>query len=98
MASNTARANAAVNGVTLGATVLDALDGALPHADLAVANVLLRPVETILARLDAREAITSGYLAGERPAHPGWEHIESLELEGWAADRFCRIASATISS
>jgi hypothetical protein len=69
-----------------------------PHADLAVANVLLWPVEAILARLDAREAITSGYLACERPAHSGWEHVESLELDGWAADRFRRVASATISS
>jgi hypothetical protein len=33
----------------------------LPTADVAVANVLLRPVETILGRLEAHEAITSGY-------------------------------------
>ncbi len=96
VAVETTRANAAVNGVALDATVLDALDGALPQADLAVANVLLRPVETILARLDVREAITSGYLAGERPVHVGWEHVETVELDGWAADRFRRIASATI--
>ncbi len=98
VAVETTRTNAAVNGATLDVTMLDALDGALPHADLAVANVLLRPVEAILARLDAREAITSGYVAGERPAHSGWEHVESLELDGWAADRFRRVASATISS
>ena len=70
-------------------------------ADVAVANVLLGPVEAILARLDAREAITSGYLAGERPAHAGWGHVETAELDGWAADRFRRRlgagpASATI--
>ena len=60
----------------------------MPAADVAVANVLLLPVEAILARLDAREAMTSGYLAGERPAHPGWEHVETIERDGWAAVRF----------
>jgi ribosomal protein L11 methyltransferase len=102
VAVETTRANARVNAVTLDAAVLDALADALPPVDLAVANVLLRPVETILARLGAREAVTSGYLAGEHPAHVGWDYIESLELDGWAADRFRRrprvgSASATIS-
>ena len=55
-----------------------------------MANVLLAPVETILQRLDARDAITSGYLEGERPAHPGWEHVETAALDGWAAGRFRR--------
>jgi ribosomal protein L11 methyltransferase len=86
----TTHANAAANRVVVHATVCDALTGALPRADVAVANVLLRPVETILARLDADEAITSGYLAGERPAHAGWEHAENVERDGWAADRFRR--------
>ena len=59
--------------------------------DLAVANVLLRPVEVILGRLDADEAITSGYVAGERPSHDGWTHVETVALDGWAADRFRRL-------
>ena len=83
-------ANAHANGTAVEAVVADALDDRLAAVDVAVANVLLRPVEVILARLEAREAITSGYLPGERPAHPGWEHVESLELDGWAADRFVR--------
>lgn len=90
VAVETARANAAANGVSVSTAVVDALAEPLPRADLAVANVLLRPVEAILARLDVGEAITSGYLAGERPAHPGWAHVEALELDGWAADRFRR--------
>ena len=90
VAVETARANAAANGVELDVRVADALAGPLAVTDVAVANVLLRPVEAILARLGAPEAITSGYLAGERPAHPGWAHVETLELEGWAADRFRR--------
>src|SRR6185312_9079748 len=79
-----------VDPVAVDAAVLDALAEPLPVADVAVANVLLGPVEAILARLDAREAITSGYLAGERPAHAGWGHVETAELDGWAADRFRR--------
>ena len=88
VAVETTRANAVTNGVAVEAAAVDALFDPLPVADAAVANVLLHPVEAILARLDAREAVTSGYLAGERPAHPGWAHVESLELDGWAADRF----------
>jgi ribosomal protein L11 methyltransferase len=87
-------ANAEANGVRLVARTLDALEEELPAADVAVANVLLAPVERILARLETREAITSGYLVGERPAHPGWSHVETLELDGWAADRFRARATA----
>ena len=94
VAVETTRANAAANDVVVEARVLDARAGLLPAADVAVANVLLRPVEAILARLDAAEAITSGYLAGERPRHAGWEHVESAEQEGWAADRFVRHGGA----
>ncbi|HET9289230.1 MAG TPA: 50S ribosomal protein L11 methyltransferase [Gaiella sp.] len=90
VAVETTRANAAANGVELDARVVDALSGRLPAADVAVANVLLAPVEAILARLHATQAITSGYLARQRPAHPGWAHLETLALEGWAADRFRR--------
>jgi ribosomal protein L11 methyltransferase len=80
------RANAAANGVELEARLVDALRNPLPTADVAVANVLLAPVEKILGRLDSAVAITSGYLAGEVPAHPGWERIETRTLDGWAAD------------
>jgi ribosomal protein L11 methyltransferase len=90
VAVETTRANAEANGVALHAAVVDALAETLPQAALAVVNVLLHPVEGILARLDSREAITSGYVAGERPAHPGWSHVETVELDGWAADRFRR--------
>jgi ribosomal protein L11 methyltransferase len=90
VAVETTLANAAANGVALEAAVLDAVAESLPPANVAVANVLLRPVEVVLGRLDSREAITSGYLAGERPAHGGWRHVETLELDGWAADRFRR--------
>jgi ribosomal protein L11 methyltransferase len=91
VAVETTRANAEANGVAVEAAVVDALAEPLPRADAAVANVLLHPVEAILARVDAPEAVTSGYLAGERPVHPGWAHVEALELDGWVADRFRRV-------
>jgi ribosomal protein L11 methyltransferase len=80
------RANASANGVELDARLVDALRDPLPTAEVAVANVLLAPVEKILGRLDAAVAITSGYLAGEVPARPGWERVETRTLDGWAAD------------
>jgi ribosomal protein L11 methyltransferase len=91
VAVETTRANAAANGVVVEAAVVDAVTGSLPRADLAVVNVLLAPVEKIMARLEATEAITAGYLAGERPEHPGWAHLEALERDGWVADRFRRL-------
>ena len=67
IAVETTIANAAVNGVELDASVVDGVDDELPTADVAVANVLLAPVEKILARLDTRFAITSGYLDRRSP-------------------------------
>jgi ribosomal protein L11 methyltransferase len=91
VAIETTRANAEANRVAVEARRLDGEAEALPAVAVAVANVLLRPVEAILARLDAGTAITSGYLSGERPVHAGWAHEESVELDGWAADRFRRL-------
>jgi ribosomal protein L11 methyltransferase len=91
VAVETTIANALVNGVSLEAAVLDGEVDELPAVDIAVANVLLAPVERILARLDARVAITSGYLAAEHPDAPGWRSIDRVELDGWAADRFERV-------
>lgn len=83
-------ANAAANGVTLEARVVDATAEPLPPADLAVANILLGAVESVLPRLRTARAITSGYLEGERPAAPGWTWVECRVLDGWAADLFAR--------
>ncbi len=83
-------ANAEVNGVSVAVSLLDGEAGPLPAADVAVANVLIAPVERILARLETAVAITSGYLTGDRPVAPGWVHDARLELDGWAADRFIR--------
>jgi hypothetical protein len=65
----------------------------LPVATLALANVTLQAVELLAPRLETDTLIVSGYLAGERPALPEWEHVERREEGGWAADRFARPAS-----
>lgn len=90
VAVETTIANAALNGVELEAFVADAARDLLPEASVATVNVLLRPVEKILQRLDASVAVTSGYLDRERPAHPGWVHESHIEADGWAADTFSR--------
>ena len=90
VAVETTRANASANGVTVVAATADALADPLPAVDLAVANVLLAPVEAILHRLEAPRAITSGYLVTDRPRAPRWTSVARSELDGWAADLFVR--------
>lgn len=90
VAVETTRANAHANGVTIDAHLVDATIGVLPAAETAVVNILLPEVEVVLGRLRSTRAITSGYLAGERPAAPGWTRIQTRELEGWRADMFRR--------
>ena len=81
-ASATARLNEVAVDVRLG----DVLEDPLPESDLVVANIELAAVARLLARVTARTAVTSGYLAHEAPCAPGWERTARLELEGWAAD------------
>ncbi len=90
VAVETTIANADANGVTLAAVRVDALAEPLPAADLVVANVLLRPVEAVLGRVDAPRAITSGYLVTDVPAAPDWTRVARHELDGWAADLLVR--------
>lgn len=90
IAVETTISNALVNEVVVAARVLDGEADELPMADLVVANVLLDPVERILARIEGEAAITSGYLATDAPSVPGWRSVERVELDGWAADRFAR--------
>jgi len=91
VAVETTIANAAINEVVLDAALLDGESDELPPTDVAIANVLLVPVEKILSRLDAGTAITSGYLATDHPAAPGWQRVDRVEVDGWAADRFVRV-------
>ena len=90
VAVETTIANAAVNGVEVDASLLDGERDALPEAAITVANVLLAPVERILARLGSGVVITSGYLVADHPVARGWRATERVALDGWAADRFER--------
>ncbi len=85
-----ALANARVNGVELDAYRSDALTDDLPAANIVVANVALDVVERLLPRLDARLAITSGYLERDDPRVTGWRRIDRGDREGWAADLYER--------
>ena len=86
--AETARAN----GVDLEIARVDVLRDELPDVDVVVANIDLAVVEALLDRSAARVAVTSGYLAAERPPAEGWIHVRRVELEGWAADVFSRAA------
>jgi len=82
--------NAAANEVEVDARMLDAAEGPLPPADLALANIALEPVEALGRRLEVERAITSGYLAAEQPRLGSLRHTGRRELDGWAADLFER--------
>jgi ribosomal protein L11 methyltransferase len=90
VAVEVATETASANGVVVEAWRADVLVDELPPADVVVANIELSVVEELLARIDARTAVTSGYLASERPEAPGWRAAERVELEGWAADVLAR--------
>jgi ribosomal protein L11 methyltransferase len=81
---NTARRN----GAEIEVRQADVLRDDLPSVEVVVANIELRVIEPLLARRLATRAITSGYLAHEKPQVPGWERVSRLELDGWAADVF----------
>ena len=81
-----ASATARLNEVAVEVRLVDVLEDPLPESDLVVANIELAAVQQLLARVPARTAVTSGYLAHEAPSAPGWERTARLELDGWAAD------------
>lgn len=85
-AVDAATATARRNGVAVEIRRADVLSDELPRTDLVVANVELGVVEALLERCTATTAVTSGYLAHEAPAAPGWQRSARVELDGWAAD------------
>ena len=90
VAIEVARANAAVNAVEVEFARADVLTEPLPPAELMVANIELRAVEQLALRVEGPTLVTSGYLAGDRPALAHWTHVGRAEADGWAADRFVR--------
>lgn len=82
--------NAETNGVEVDVRHLDALAGELPAADLTLANIALEPDVALGPRLRSARAITSGYLAADRPSLRGYAHAGRAERDGWAADLHVR--------
>ena len=80
VALETTAANASANGVSV-----DVVRELRP-AELAVMNIALDVVESMLPELRAGRAITSGYLDRDRPRVDGWHPVERRERDGWAAD------------
>jgi ribosomal protein L11 methyltransferase len=78
--------NAAVNGVNIDVRRLDLVTDALPKAELAVANISLDLVRTVLARTDARLVVVSGFLERDRVELGAYLRRERRVREGWAAD------------
>lgn len=85
IAVDVARETARANGVSVSVACLDVLEADVPPSDVVVANIELRVIERLLRRIEARAAVTSGYLAGEEPLVSGWEIVAGIELDGWAA-------------
>jgi ribosomal protein L11 methyltransferase len=81
-----ARANATTNGVAIDVDYLDALEGTLPVADVALANVTLEAVEALAPRVGARYFVTSGYLDRDAPRLEGWTRVDRRERDGWAGE------------
>ena len=92
VAVGVAAATVSMNQVDVEVAYADVLLDQLPASDVVVANIELAVVEQLLARVHARIAVTSGYLASQRPTAPGWLASDRLELDGWAADVFVRAA------
>ena len=85
-----ARANAEANGVDIEVLHGDALVANLPRADVVVANITHAVVEAVGVRVDAPTVVTSGYLAGDDLRLPGFDRVERVAAEGWAADLHVR--------
>jgi ribosomal protein L11 methyltransferase len=80
------RRNAEANDVVLDVRELDAERDLLPLADIAVANISLGRVESVLARLDAPLVVASGYLEQDEPMLGRYRRRERRSRDGWAAD------------
>jgi ribosomal protein L11 methyltransferase len=80
VALETTAANASANEVSVDVVT------ELRAAKLAVMNIALDVVESMLPELPVERAITSGYLDRERPRVDGWHPVERRTRDGWAAD------------
>jgi ribosomal protein L11 methyltransferase len=80
VALQTTAANVRANGVAVEVVIEPRA------AELAIMNIALDVVESMLPELPVERAITSGYLDRDRPRVDGWHPVERRERDGWAAD------------
>jgi ribosomal protein L11 methyltransferase len=80
VALETTAANAAANDAEVDVVT------ELRPAQLAVMNIALDVVESMLPTLDVERAITSGYLERDSPSAGGWQPLARRVRDGWAAD------------
>jgi ribosomal protein L11 methyltransferase len=80
VALETTAANASANDVSVYVVT------ELRPAQLAVMNIALDVVESMLPELPVERAITSGYLDRDRPHVDRWHPMERRTRDGWAAD------------
>jgi ribosomal protein L11 methyltransferase len=81
-----ARTNAAVNAVAMDVREGDARSERWAQVDVAVANISLALVESLLRRVDARTVMTSGYLESDEPRLGPYVRRDRRVRDGWAAD------------
>ena len=81
-----ARTNAAVNAVSIDVREGDATAEPLPQVDVAVANVSLALVESLLPFVEARHVVASGYLESDEPRLRPYVRRARRVRDGWAAD------------
>ena len=81
-----ARRNAAANAVAIDVRAADATTEPLAPADVAVANISLPLVQSLLPRIEARVVVASGYLERDDPRLGPYVRRVRRVRDGWAAD------------
>jgi ribosomal protein L11 methyltransferase len=84
------RQNAGSNDVHVEAALVDAAGGALPDAELTLANIDFGTVSKLALPERSRVLVTSGYYESDLPAVAGFKQVDRLVKERWAADVFRR--------
>ena len=82
--------NASANLLELDVRHVDALTGALPDAEIVLANIDLPTLTALAPPPGCRVLVTCGYPESEQPAFPGFDHRARHALAEWAADLFRR--------
>jgi ribosomal protein L11 methyltransferase len=82
--------NAVANRVTVDAGRFDVRVGALPDAEIAVANIELTTIAHLKPGRSCQLLVTSGYYESDRPAVAGFERVDRRTKAHWAADLFRR--------